>query len=55
MARPISLTTHVTEEHYPLLEKLRDTGFDGVEIPIFQGDEAHYKKLGAQIKSLGLG
>jgi D-psicose/D-tagatose/L-ribulose 3-epimerase len=48
-------TTHVTEEHYPLLEKLRDAGFDGVEIPIFQGDEAHYKKLGAKLKELGLG
>jgi D-psicose/D-tagatose/L-ribulose 3-epimerase len=47
-------TTHVTEEHYPLLGKLRDAGFDGVEIPIFQGDEAHYKKLGAELKKLGL-
>jgi D-psicose/D-tagatose/L-ribulose 3-epimerase len=48
-------TTHVTEEHFPLLEKLRDTGFDGVEIPIFEGDEAHYKHLGAKLKELGLG
>jgi D-psicose/D-tagatose/L-ribulose 3-epimerase len=47
--------THVTEEHYPLLAKLRDAGFDGVEIPIFEGDEAHYKKLGAKLKELGLG
>ena len=27
-------TTHVTEEHYPQLEKIKSTGFDGVEIPI---------------------
>jgi D-psicose/D-tagatose/L-ribulose 3-epimerase len=47
--------THVTEEHYPLLAKLRDAGFDGVEIPIFEGDEAHYKNLGAKLKELGLG
>jgi D-psicose/D-tagatose/L-ribulose 3-epimerase len=46
--------THVTEEHYPILEKLRDAGFDGVEIPVFEGDEAHYKKLGAKLKELGL-
>src|SRR5262249_45904402 len=27
--------THVTEEHFPLLGKLKKTGFDGVEIPLF--------------------
>src|ERR1700761_7262898 len=48
-------TGHVTEEHYPLLEKLKATGFDGVEVPLFEGDAAHYKKLGAQLKKLGLG
>lgn len=48
-------TTHVTEEHFPLLEKLKKTGFDGVEFPVFEGDAAHYKKLGAQLKKLGLG
>jgi D-psicose/D-tagatose/L-ribulose 3-epimerase len=48
-------TTHVTEEHFPLLEKLKKTGFDGVEFPVFEGDAAHYKKLGAQLKNLGLG
>jgi D-psicose/D-tagatose/L-ribulose 3-epimerase len=26
--------THVVEEHYPQLEKIKATGFDGVEIPI---------------------
>jgi len=30
--------THVTEEHYPHLEKIKATGFDGVEIPLFEGD-----------------
>jgi D-psicose/D-tagatose/L-ribulose 3-epimerase len=48
-------TTHVTEEHVPLFEKLKKTGFDGVEIPVFEGDAAHFKKLGAQLKNLGLG
>ena len=37
--------THVTEEHYPHLEKIKATGFDGVEIPLFEGDDAHYLKL----------
>jgi D-psicose/D-tagatose/L-ribulose 3-epimerase len=48
-------TTHVTEEHFPTLEKLKKTGFDGVELPVFEGDAAHFKKLGAQLKNLGLG
>jgi D-psicose/D-tagatose/L-ribulose 3-epimerase len=47
-------TSHVTPEHFPILEKLAKAGFDGVEVPIFEGDEAHYKKLGAEIRRLGL-
>lgn len=47
-------TTHVTPEHYPLLKKLKETGFDGVEIPVFEGDESHYRALGKELKSLGL-
>ncbi len=46
--------THVTEEHYPQLEKIKATGFDGVEIPIFAGDEAHYKKLRRKLDELQL-
>jgi D-psicose/D-tagatose/L-ribulose 3-epimerase len=46
--------THVTEEHYPHLEKIKSTGFDGVEIPIFGGDDAHYHKLGKKLGELEL-
>jgi sugar phosphate isomerase/epimerase len=28
-------TGHVTEANYPVIEKLKATGYDGVEIPIF--------------------
>ena len=38
-------TTHVTEEHFPLFANLKQTGFDGVEIPLFDGDAAHYKTI----------
>ena len=38
-------TTHVTEEHFPLMAKLKKAGFDGVEMPLFEGDAAHYKKI----------
>src|SRR5437762_724723 len=47
-------TTHVTTEHFPILEKLKKTGFDGVEIPMFEGDLAHYQALGKELKKQGL-
>lgn len=48
-------TGHVTEAHAPLLETLRRTGFDGVEVPIFDAaDPAHYRRLGALLDDLGL-
>jgi D-psicose/D-tagatose/L-ribulose 3-epimerase len=47
-------TDHVTEEHYPQLERIKTTGFDGVEIPIFGGDEAHYRKLRKKLDELQL-
>ena len=48
-------TTHVTEEHFPLLGKLKKAGFDGVEIPLFGGDAAHYQKLRQELDNEGLG
>ena len=47
-------TTHVTSEHFPLFAKLKQTGFDGVEIPLFEGDVAHYKTIAAELKNQGL-
>ncbi|HMC65811.1 MAG TPA: TIM barrel protein, partial [Gemmataceae bacterium] len=46
--------THVTEQHFPLLGKLKQTGFDGVEIPIFDGDDNHYKRIRKELDNLGL-
>lgn len=48
-------TSHVTTEHYPLLAKLKATGFDGVEIPVLEGDLAHFTAVGKEIKKNGLG
>lgn len=48
-------TTHVTDEHEALLRDLKATGFDGVEIPIFEGDIDHYARLGAVLDKIGLG
>jgi D-psicose/D-tagatose/L-ribulose 3-epimerase len=48
-------TGHVTDEHIPLLKSLKDVGYDGVEIPLFGGDVAHYEYLGRVLKDHGLG
>ncbi len=47
-------TGHVRAEHEPILEDIKKTGYDGVEIPLFEGDPAHYAKLGRTLDSLGL-
>jgi D-psicose/D-tagatose/L-ribulose 3-epimerase len=48
-------TTHVTDQHFPLFAKLKAAGFDGVEIPLFEGDANHYKSIAAELKKQGLG
>ncbi len=47
-------TTHVTEKDLPLLETLKKVGYDGVEIPLFEGRPAHFEKVGKAIKDNGL-
>jgi D-psicose/D-tagatose/L-ribulose 3-epimerase len=47
-------TAHVTEEHFPLMAKLKAAGFDGVELPLFDGDAAHYGKIKKELDDLGL-
>src|SRR4051812_5591558 len=48
-------TTHVTEEHFPLLAKLKKAGFDGVEVPLFGGEAAHYQRVRKELDANGLG
>ena len=40
-------TTHVTQDHEALLRDIRATGFDGVEIPVFEGTPDDYARLAA--------
>jgi D-psicose/D-tagatose/L-ribulose 3-epimerase len=47
-------TTHVTDEHEAVLRDIKATGFDGVEVPIFEGDIDHYVRLGALLDDIGL-
>jgi D-psicose/D-tagatose/L-ribulose 3-epimerase len=47
-------TTHVTAEHFPVLSKLKAAGYDGVEVPLFEGDAAHFQAVRRELDSLGL-
>jgi D-psicose/D-tagatose/L-ribulose 3-epimerase len=47
-------TTRVASEHEALLADIRATGFDGVEIPVFEGSPDDYAQLGRMLDRLGL-
>ena len=48
-------TTDINEDLYPIVESLKETGFDGVEVPIGDEDVNEYRKLGKKLKELELG
>lgn len=48
-------TGHVTEDHLPLIKALKKTGYDGIEIPLFEGTPDHYARMGEHLAKLGLG
>lgn len=48
-------TTDIDERLYPIVDALKATGFDGVEIPIGDEGKERYTALGKHIDSLGLG
>jgi D-psicose/D-tagatose/L-ribulose 3-epimerase len=48
-------TAKVSEAHDPLLADLKRVGYDGVEIPVFEGTSAEYTALGGKLRNLGLG
>lgn len=46
---------HITAENFPIFAKLKATGYDGVEFPIFDtSDPSHFKTIGQEIKNQGL-
>lgn len=44
----------IDEAHLPLCERIGEIGYDGVEIPVFEGDAGHYERLGRQLDAIGL-
>jgi D-psicose/D-tagatose/L-ribulose 3-epimerase len=47
-------TTHVGDSHRAILEDIKATGYDGVEIPIFEGSPDDYAKIGRTLDEIGL-
>ena len=47
-------TGHVTVEHEPIFRDLKKTGYDGVELPLFEGTPDHYARLGDILDKIGL-
>ncbi|WP_097093700.1 sugar phosphate isomerase/epimerase family protein [Novosphingobium sp. Chol11] len=48
-------TGHVTDAQAPVLQALKATGFDGVEVPVFDpSDPGHYRALAQHLDDLGL-
>ncbi|MEM9326049.1 MAG: sugar phosphate isomerase/epimerase family protein [Bacteroidota bacterium] len=48
-------TDHVTEDHFKIIDDLKLTGYDGIEISLGRGDVKHYTMLGDHLKALGMG
>ena len=47
-------TTKIGPDHKALLADIRDTGFDGVEIPVFDGTPSDFAAIGQMLDELGL-
>jgi D-psicose/D-tagatose/L-ribulose 3-epimerase len=47
-------TTHVSGVHYPLLQDIQRVGYDGVEVPVFEGSAKDYLDLGAYLRGINL-
>jgi D-psicose/D-tagatose/L-ribulose 3-epimerase len=45
----------VTGEHAGIIRAIKKAGYDGVEIPMFEGTPDHYARLGALLDKEGLG
>lgn len=47
-------TPFVKVDHEPLLRRLKELGFEGVEVPVNDGPESHYTELGKLLDDIGL-
>ena len=47
-------TNHVTEQHLPIIERLKAAGYHGIEVPLGDGDAQHYSALGSKLQDLNM-
>ena len=47
-------TTHVKDEHWSIVDQLKAAGYDGIEIPMFEGPVSHYEEIGRRLRDRGL-
>jgi len=47
-------TTRAGREHRPLFERIKAAGYDGVEVPVFEGAPEDYRALGDVLDEVGL-
>jgi len=47
-------TGFVTDADFPTIAKIKAAGFDGVELPLFDGQADHYKKVRTELDKQGL-
>jgi D-psicose/D-tagatose/L-ribulose 3-epimerase len=48
-------TSTVNEAIYPTVEKIKEWGYDGVELPVFDMNLPEYEKIGKKLAELGMG
>ncbi|NAS11537.1 sugar phosphate isomerase/epimerase family protein [Poritiphilus flavus] len=48
-------TNHVTEQHFNIIDDLKQTGYDGIELFLGEGDLSHYSNLGNHFSNIGMG
>ena len=47
-------TTSVGEEHRPLIEDIKATGYDGIEVPVFDGTPDDFAAIGKMLDEMSL-
>lgn len=50
----LCLSGFIEAEHLGHLHRLKDLGYDGVEVPVLRGAPAHYEWLGRELDRIGL-
>ena len=51
----LAVSGFIGDEHSHLFDQLKRLGYDGVELPVFEGAPEHYRTIGRRLKELDLG